>query len=134
MNYPNPYLGADELVNNFTTQEFGAVDSLDPMQPVPRAGKFFAELVVREEMQSAAGVVLLAPDKEDEELSSRPKRAVVLQLGPASEDEPWDFEPGWHVIVPYHAGHHFIWYSQPGIEESLWIIDTNEVIAVFQPR
>jgi hypothetical protein len=109
------------------------VDSLDDMQPVPRAGKFFAERILREEIRTDAGVILQEgedPAADD----TRTKRARVLQLGPAREGEAWDIEVGWNVIVPYHAGNVFEWMSQEGITESLWIIDTNEVIAIFRPR
>lgn len=115
-------------------REVNEVDSLDDFQPVPRTGKFFAELVVREELALDSGVILLAQDKAAEEDNVKPKRARVLQLGPAREGEPWDFEPGWEVVVPYHAGYHFTWSNQSGVEESLWILDNQEIIAVFRPR
>jgi len=109
------------------------VDSLDDMQPVPRAGKFFAEQVLREEIRTEAGVILQEgedPNTDD----TRTKRARVLQLGPPREGEAWDFARGWEVIVPFHAGYNFEWMSRDGVTESLWIIDTNEVIALFEPR
>ena len=110
------------------------VESMDEFQPEPRAGKFFGELVVQGEIERDSGIVILAKDKEDEEANALPKRVRVLQLGPARDGEPWDFEPDWEVIVPYHAGNHFKWINQSGVEESLWILDSQEVIALFRPR
>lgn len=113
--------------------ESGTVDSLDDMQPVPRAGKFFAEQILRQEVRSEGGVILQEAEDPTQQ-SIRTKRARVIQLGPARDGEPWDFDRGWDVVVPYHAGSEFSWMNQVGVVETLWIIDTNEVIAVFRPR
>jgi co-chaperonin GroES (HSP10) len=113
------------------------LDSLDELQPVPRRGKFFAELVTRQELASAHGVILPAEDPNAP--TTAPKRARVIQLGDQPIDDfgnvvPWDFGVGDEIIVPFHAGHTYTWMSQPGIEESIWILDEREVITVFRDR
>lgn len=109
-------------------------DSLDELHPVPRAGLFFAELLVREEATTDNNVIVPGQNREAIEDDVTTKRARVVKLGPAREGEAWDFEEGWHVVVPYHAGNHFYWQSRPGIEEHRWIIDAREPLAVFKPR
>lgn len=111
------------------------VDSLDDMLPVPAEGKFFAELITRGEVVSDSGVIIPKEDRDPEDYDVRPMRARVLgPLGPASPGHSWSIQPGYEVIVPYHAGTRFTWLNQKGIEESLWIVSEQEVLAIFKPR
>jgi hypothetical protein len=112
----------------------GEVDSLDEMQPTPRRGKFFAEEILRPEIKAAFGVIIPEQDKDAAEYDTRPKRAKVIQLGEPPEDAEWDFIPTDEVIVPYHAGYHYTWRNQLGIEETLWILDYEEPISIFRKR
>lgn len=125
--FPTEFPDANEMV----------IDSLDDMQPFPRAGKFFAERIYQEEVKKG-GIVLKQGDRPregmEEVVDVRTKRARVEQLGPARDGQPWDFDAGCDVIVPYHAGEKFEWTNQRGITESIWIIDVNEVVAIFKPR
>lgn len=114
----------------------GELDTLDDMQPVPRKGFFFAELVTRGEivLNEELDIRLAKEDPMTARLSMRPKRARVVMLGPAPDGEEWDFRPDDHVILPYHAGETYTWINQLKIEESIWVISFGEPLAVFRKR
>ncbi len=115
----------------------GHYDTMDDMTPVPDAGYFFASLIVRGEAKYGESIIVPGEDSSTVEDSVRTKRAEVIMLGDPPEDRGrWHIRPGYHVIVPYHAGHHYRWYSKPeqGIAEHLWIIGAAEIITVFRPK